>query len=87
MKKSIIIPIAIVAIAIAGAFTTQAKNNEKNTLVLVQGYIKGNPQGTACQISIWCSNTGNQLCMVGTTQVWGKNANGQCILEVYKAPE
>lgn len=86
MKKSIIvIPIAIVAIAIAGAFTTQAKN--RNSFALVQGYIKGNPQGTACQISIWCSNTGNQLCMVGTTQVWGKNANGQCVLEVYKAPE
>lgn len=86
MKKiKIIIPIAIIALAITGALTTQAMNS--SSFVLVQGYIKGNPQGTACQASIWCSNTGNQLCMVGTTQVWGKDSFGRCILEVYKAPD
>lgn len=83
--KSKSISLVLIVLAIAGAFTTQAKN--RNSFALVQGYIKGNPQGTACQISILCSNTVNQLCMVGSTQVWGKNANGQCILEVYKAPD
>lgn len=86
MKKTKIgVLIAFVALAIAGAFTTHAMN--KSSLVLVQGYIRGNPLGTACQVSIWCSTTGNQLCMVGTTQVWGKDAAGKCILEVYKVPE
>lgn len=83
--KSKLISLSLISLAIAGAFTTQAMN--KSSLVLVQGYIRGNPQGTTCQISILCSNTVNQLCMVGTTQVWGKDASGKCILEVYRAPD
>lgn len=80
-----LIPLTFIALAIIGAFTTQAMNRSATTLV--QGYIRGNPQGTSCLASIWCSTDGNQICMVGTTQVWGKSVNGQCILEVYRAPE
>lgn len=88
MKRFLkIIPFLLCAVAIVMALNTNAMGRNKKALMLVQGYIRGGPGGTICQASIWCSDIGNQLCMVGTTQVWGKHANGLCILEVYKAPE
>jgi hypothetical protein len=82
-----LIPFVIFIIAIAGAFATNTKIRSQKTLALVQGYIQGGPAGTICQVSIMCSTDYNQLCKVGTTQVWGKDAAGKCTLEVYKVPE
>lgn len=83
--KTKITSISFLVLAIVAAFSSHAMS--RTSLALVQGYIKGNPNGTICQVSILCSDTGGQLCRVGTTQVWGKDSSGRCILEVYRAPD
>lgn len=88
MKKYVnILPVIIFLFTIAIAISANAMDSKRQSLALVQGYIKTGPAGTICQVSILCSDSGGQLCKVGSTQVWGKASNGQCILEVYKAPE
>lgn len=79
-----LIPIAVFALAIAGAFTTQAMNGSNKKVSTFQGYVKVNPLGTMCNTSITCSDIPDELCKVGTTQIWGKDASGKCLVELYR---
>lgn len=85
MKRfSKLIPMAFVALAIAGAFTTHAMSRSTKDVTNFQGYVKQNPLGTMCNVSITCSDVPDALCKVGTTQIWGKDASGKCIVELYR---
>lgn len=88
MKRFIkLIPMAFVALAIAGAFTTHAMSTSaKGVTANWQGYVKVNPLGTVCNTSIICSDFPNALCTIGTTQVWGKDGSGRCVVELYRIP-
>ncbi|MNS54948.1 hypothetical protein D3C72_877690 [compost metagenome] len=79
-----------ILLAVGGAVGTYAMNHSvsKGTLAPVQGYIKNNPVGTSCTESITCSDQVFDVCTVNGlptgTQLWKKNGEGRCILEVYK---
>ncbi|MBG6063159.1 hypothetical protein IWX83_002969 [Flavobacterium sp. CG_9.1] len=84
-----VIPVAVFALAIAGAFTTNAMNVRSKTVATVQGYVKLNPQGTSCEQRDMCStiNNGN-ICTVGLipggTPLFAKNSANQCTVTVYR---
>ena len=78
------IPIAFFALAIIGAFTTHAMSTSSKKVANFQGYVKVNPLGTICNTSIMCSDIPDAICTVGTTQVWGKDASGKCVVELYR---
>jgi hypothetical protein len=84
-----VVPVAVFALAIAGAFTTHAMNERSKTTAIVPGYIKLNPQGTSCEQRDLCStvNTGN-ICTVGQvpggTQLFDKNSANQCTVPLYR---
>jgi hypothetical protein len=84
-----VVPVAVFALAIAGAFTTHAMNERSRTTAPVQGYIKLNPQGTSCEQRDLCSTVNNGfICTVGQvptgTQLFAKNSANQCTLPVYR---
>lgn len=78
-----VIPMAVFALAIAGAFTTNAMNRSSKALGAVQGYIRANPQGTACNISNMCSDVAGPVCTLGAAQLWGKDLSGKCVVELF----
>jgi hypothetical protein len=84
-----VLPVAVFALAIAGAFTTNAMNVRSKTATAVQGYVKLNPQATSCEQRDMCStiNNGN-ICTVGLVpsgaQLFAKNASGQCSVIIYR---
>lgn len=77
------ITMAILLLAVVGAFTSQAMSNSVK-LTSIQGYVKLNPTGTICEASIWCSDVPGAVCMVGSTQIWGKDASGKCVVKLYR---
>lgn len=81
-----VIPMAVFALAIVGAFTTNAMTKNVKVTSSVQGYIRNNPQGTACNISDFCVDDAGPVCMLGTssTQLWGKDGSGKCIVELHR---
>lgn len=80
------IPVAFFALAIVGAFTTHAMSRSSKAVTVFPGYTKGNLAGTICNTSIDCTNDPGELCMVGTTQVWGKDASNKCVVELHRIP-
>jgi hypothetical protein len=92
MKVSFIkqvLPVAVSALGIAGAFTTHAMNERSKTFALVQGYIKLSPAGTVCEAYDVCSTVNNGIiCTVGYvpsgTQLFGKNSADLCIVTVFR---
>jgi hypothetical protein len=81
--KTKFISLTVFALAIIGALTTHAMNNSTTSLMSIQGYIQGNPTGTICTRSVWCSDIIGPICMSGTTQIYGKDASGRCIVTLY----
>lgn len=81
-----LIPMAFFALAIVGAFTTHAMGHSTKVTTNFPGYVKGNALGTICTASIQCSDVGGPLCMVGSTQIWGKDINGKCVVELHRVP-
>jgi hypothetical protein len=84
-----VVPVAVFALAIAGAFTTHAMNERSRTMAPAQGYIKLNPQGTSCEQRDMCSSVNNGIvCTVGQvpggTQLFAKNSNGQCVQTTFR---
>ncbi|MBN1183697.1 MAG: hypothetical protein JXB49_15505 [Bacteroidales bacterium] len=63
-----LLPVMVMAVAVAGAFSTHAMDKRAERADLVNGYIKLNSMGTSCQAesSTVCTteNTGEQ-CKVG----------------------
>ncbi len=87
MKKRIvkmILPVAVFALAITGAFASHADNGIKNApSAIVQGWL--NAAGT-CNQSIQCNDAGNVLCRTASNQqVFGKDEAGNCNIELYRA--
>jgi len=84
------ISLATLAIAVGGAFMSDAAGKAKEDAALTQGWLKGNPEGTICHQSNMCeiNNTGN-ICRTGPAstdpQLFGKFVStGPCVREVYK---
>jgi hypothetical protein len=84
-----LIPVAVFALAIAGAFTTHAMNEHSKTFTIVTGYIRLDPDGNECEQQDDCSTINNGiLCRVGYVpagaQLYGKNFAGKCTQTVYR---
>jgi hypothetical protein len=84
-----VMPVAVLALGIAGALTTNAMNVRSRTISSVQGYVKLNPQGTSCEAHDECSTINNgDICTVGLdpsgAQLFGKNSANQCAVEIYR---
>lgn len=81
-----LIPAAFFTLAVIGAFSTHAMNTTKkvNATTTAQGYFKGNPQGSVCNIAIECILEDGPICTSGGVQVWGMDANDKCLRELHK---
>ncbi|SHJ18274.1 DUF6520 family protein [Flavobacterium terrae] len=82
-----ILPMAAIAVALTGAFSTNAMNTKSKTVALVQGYhfiSQSNP----CQAADMCETSGTSFCRVGggvaTPRLWAKDTNGNCVIPLYK---
>lgn len=85
MKRfSKFIPMAVVALGIVGALSSFSSSNSSKVAINIPGFVKANPLGTVCNSSIMCSNDVAPLCTSGTTQIWGKDASGKCVVELYR---
>ncbi len=72
-----VIPAAVVAFGIAGAFATMSMQSANVTPKI--GYAR-NAQGP-CDIPVDCDTEGSQVCRLNGTsgpQAFGKNAQGNC---------
>ncbi|RKS03037.1 DUF6520 family protein [Flavobacterium sp. 102] len=69
--KKLMMPLAVMVLGIATAFTTTSMSSTK-ALVPVQGY-KFISQADPCHIDAMCSNVVSvNLCTSGSSQLWGK---------------
>jgi len=84
------IPVAVFALAIAGAFTTNAMEKSRRAASLVDAYPRLNPAGTCSEEPYTCETNNNFiLCRVDqdnptSQQLYAKDGNGNCTIEVYK---
>jgi hypothetical protein len=77
-----VLPMAVFALAITGAFASHAENVAKKKPAPIQGWLQ---VAGACNQSIQCSNTGNMLCKTTSNQqVFGKDEAGDCAVELYR---
>lgn len=82
MKRfSKFIPMAVIALGIVGALSSFTTSKDS---INIPGFVKLNPAGTQCNTSIMCSDDVGPLCTSGTTQIWGKDASGKCVVELYR---
>jgi hypothetical protein len=85
MKKRIvkmILPMAVFALAITGAFASHAENVAKKRPAPIQGWLQ---VAGACNQSIQCNTTGSMLCKTSSNQqVFGKDEAGDCAVELYR---
>ncbi|WP_202704238.1 DUF6520 family protein, partial [Flavobacterium sp. UGB4466] len=85
-----VLPVAVFALAIAGAFTTHAMNSYSKTVDPVQGYLRLNPQGTSCEEQDDTCTTDNTgiVCTVDYNptgaQLFGKNPAGKCVQTIFR---
>lgn len=82
-----ILPMAVIAVAVSGAFSSNAMNKNSKTLAPKQGYTHTSPT-SACNISNMCSDVIADFCTVGVEEVrlWGKTSPDAttCNVAVYK---
>jgi len=81
LKRNLGLPIAVAALAVAGAFASN--QTKEDVFAPRQGYIQDGP---SCLKSIECSTDLGEICTVGiNTQVFGMNASGTtCDQVLYK---
>jgi hypothetical protein len=85
-----LLPVLIMAVAVAGAFSTHAMDKKAEMATLVTGYIKLNPSGSACQSnSTTCQIEGTgTVCRVNynpaSAQIFRKDASGNCAVALYR---
>jgi hypothetical protein len=84
-----VVPVAVFALAIAGAFTTHAMSEHSKTLAPVQGYLRLDPEGDECEERDECSTVNNGIvCTVGLVpagaQLYGKNSADNCTIPIYR---
>lgn len=85
MKTSVlknVIPVAVVAFGIAGAFATMSMQSVEKSTAPKIGYVR-NAQG-ACDIPVQCSTNPGPMCSLGGAQAFGKNAQGNCNEVLYR---
>lgn len=79
---------AAVALALAGAFSTNAMNKDSKLLINRQGYLQHSP--TNCEIKDMCRTEGGPVCRVGggvsTPILWGLDGDGKCVVPLFKIP-
>jgi len=74
-----VMPVAVIAMAITGAFATMSMQSSAKSIAPKIGYVL-NAQG-ACNIPVNCDTQGTQICRLNVTsgpQAFGKNAQGDC---------
>ena len=80
----------VMAVAVAGAFSTHAMDKKAERADLVNGYIQLDPEGMSCQwSSTKCSTIESSvLCTVGHdpsgTQLFRIDASGSCVRPLYQ---
>ena len=87
--KKLIVPMLVVVLAVASAFTTDFSKDSKKELAIVKGYRQLNAEGTECQISNDCSTLfSGVVCRVGNVlagqQLWAMDENEECVVPLYK---
>lgn len=84
-----IIPLAAFGAAVAGAFSTVTTEGKGMLPTPVASFTKLNPAGACGSTEYTCDldNIG-PVCRIGGTgaQLWGKDANGNCLVEVHMEP-
>lgn len=80
------IPVAVVALGISGAFFTTSMQSASRDVAPKTGYVL-NAQG-ACNIPVECNTTpSNQICRLNGDsgpQAFGKNPQGNCNVVLYR---
>lgn len=76
------IPMAFLALGMVGALSSFTMRPESKKAINIQGYLRVNPLGTQCNASVMCADDFGPICTVGSTQVWGKDAAGNCVVEL-----
>lgn len=85
-----VIPVAVFALAIAGAFSTSAMEKNSRALDPIEGFKRLNPAGLCDDEQSYSCSTDNStaICRVSSSsssqQVYAKNDNGACTVEVYR---
>lgn len=79
----------IFALAMAGAFASNAKTRQAAFGTQVPGYIKQNPAGTVCTFSRNCQpESSDRLCKVNDlpagAQLYGMDADGHCTIALWR---
>jgi hypothetical protein len=83
------VPVMVFALAIAGAFTTSAMEKSRKAVADVDAFKRLNPAGLCDEEKFTCSTDNGPICRVdydipSSPQLWAKNANGACAVEVYR---
>lgn len=93
MKTSFLklfIPVLLFGAAVVGAFATNSEQVASKSLSHTEGFVKLNPLGTVCDQPEMCTTIQGEICTVGNvpgaTQLWGKNQNDRCVVELYRIP-
>ncbi|PXY40865.1 hypothetical protein DMB65_09800 [Flavobacterium cheongpyeongense] len=77
------IPAAVVALGISGAFVTTSMQSASSMTAPRIGYTLD--ENDECDIEVNCNTTPNPICVSSTgSQAFGKNAQGNCDVQLYK---
>lgn len=86
MKRlSKFIPMAALALGLVGALSSFTVSKNSKLAINIPAFVKVNPLGTQCTTSLMCSDDPGPLCTSASgVQIWGKNASGNCVVELYR---
>lgn len=77
------VPVAVIALGISGAFFTTSMQSASNAAAPRLGYVLD--ENDDCDISVNCNTTPNPICQSSSgEQAFGKNAQGNCDVVLYK---
>lgn len=79
---------AVLALGMVGALSSFTASKNSKLTVNIPGFIKANPLGTQCSTSLMCADDSGPLCTSGAAgtgvQIFGKNASGNCVVELFR---
>lgn len=79
------IPMAVIALGMFGALSSFTTSKNSKVAINIPAFVKVNPLGTQCTTSLMCSDDPGPICTSAAgTQIWGKNAAGKCVVELYR---
>jgi hypothetical protein len=85
LKK--MIPVAVFAMGIAGAFVTTSMQSTPKTVALEYGYLPDANNHCASDVEITCNTIPKQVCLQNITsgpQVFAEDAQGNCSKVTYR---